>query len=59
MKIIVKIIHFIFEPIRFIGSRDLSNRFVNLFNKHKWLAFVIAFLVSLLAVFLKYIYPTL
>ncbi len=52
-----RILHFIIEPIKFIGSRDLSNKLVLFFDRHKWLVYVIAFFVALTAVFFKYVYP--
>lgn len=52
-----KIIHFLFEPVRFLGSRDLSDKIVQFFDRHKWLYFVVALIISLAAVFVKYIYP--
>lgn len=55
--LIKKIIHFLFEPVRFLGSRDLSDKIVQLFDRHKWLVFVVAFVISFVAIFVKYVYP--
>lgn len=54
-----KILHFIIEPIKFIGSRTFSNKVVAFFDRNKWLIYVIAFLVALGFVFFKYVYPEL
>lgn len=57
--LVKKIIHFLLEPVRFLGSRDLSDKIVQFFDRHKWLVFVVAFVIALVAVFVKYIYPEL
>ncbi|VEU83077.1 hypothetical protein [Acholeplasma hippikon] len=53
MKVIKQILNFIFEPVRFVGSRNISNVIVKFFDKHKWLIYVLALVITT-AVFIIY-----
>lgn len=54
MKVIGKILSFIFEPVRFVGSRNFSNIVVKFFDKHKWLIYVVALIITGVIFYIKY-----
>lgn len=56
MKNIMK---FFLEPIRFLGSRGVSDRIVKFFDRHPWLIYIVALFISLGAIFMMYIAPVL
>lgn len=59
MKSVMKVLHFLIEPFRFFGSRDLSDNIVQFFNNYPWTVYVLAFIISLGLVFGIHIYPNL
>ncbi len=54
-----KIIDLILQPIQAIGKHSVSDRVINFFGKRPYLIYVLAFIVTLLYIFFKYIFPAL
>ncbi|WP_026400060.1 hypothetical protein [Acholeplasma equifetale] len=57
MNIFKEIITLLIEPVRFFGSRNFSGKIVGIFDRHKWLVYVLAFVIALTFVVIKYIVP--
>ena len=56
MKVIIK---FLFEPIRYLGSRGFAEMVVKFFDRHEWLIYVVAFIITLVIMFMIYVQPVL
>lgn len=56
MKTLIK---FLIEPIRYLGSRGFAEMVVKFFDRHEWLIYVVAFMITLIIVFLIYVQPLL
>lgn len=57
MKVIKNILNFIFEPFKFLGTRNFSQKIVEFSDNHKWFLYVFTTIIVLLAMFLKYVLP--
>ncbi len=54
---IKKLLLFIFEPIRALSNRQFAEKAEGFFAKNKWAIYVLSLWITLLIVFLVYIFP--
>ncbi|ABX81959.1 hypothetical protein [Acholeplasma laidlawii] len=50
---------FLVEPIRYLGSRGFAETVVKFFDRHEWLIYVVAFIVTVFIMFMIYVQPVL
>lgn len=51
-----KLFSFIFEPTKYFGSRDISSKFVSFFTKFPWMTYLLAFVITLVIMYFKYVH---
>ncbi len=54
MKLLKKILTFIFEPLKAFANRNLAEKTSNYFNKNKWMIYVLSFVLTALILFITY-----
>jgi len=52
-----KFLTLVFEPLKAFSNRNIAEKTSNYFNKNKWLAYVISFLITLAIMLFKYVIP--
>jgi uncharacterized BrkB/YihY/UPF0761 family membrane protein len=52
-----KLLTLIFEPIKAFSNRNVAEKISQFFSKNKWLAFVVALVVTLVMFILYYVLP--
>ncbi|MFH0767664.1 MAG: hypothetical protein ABH890_05910 [Bacillota bacterium] len=56
---IKKVLALIFEPLRSFSNRNFAEKLSVFYHKNKWIAYVLAILLTAIMVFLAYILPNL
>lgn len=54
MKILKKILTFIFEPLKTLSNRNIAEKTSSYFNKNKWMIYVVSFLITFIVLFVTY-----
>lgn len=52
-----KFLNFFIEPFKYISNRNFSEKVSITFSKSPFLTFLLAFLITLTLIFLKYVFP--
>lgn len=55
MQTIKKILTLLFEPLKAFSNRNVAEKVSKFFMDHKWMIYVVSFLLTLLILFLTYI----
>lgn len=54
-----KLFYLIIEPLKAFANRNFAEKLSTIYNKNKWIAYVLSIILTIVVLFLAYIIPNL